>query len=411
MLVLAEAGFSPLSSASGWLLMLVLYSGIFIVPLIALASLTANFARMALAVFGSYLAAIAFYIWIMNRSDLHPVGTFSQGYGTLVPYTHTFLLVPLAIVGGASVVLLQYATRRVRMSRGLAVGFAVLVAGGALVLFIWMPQREVDRQYPAASSGVASELQLVFAPKPSNSLFVGVGPTEVRIQFPIDLSGVAEGAAAQVDNMQFSIDAADGSHWRSPWRRLNTTPFLQGTHSPGLSFRMSRKDYERFKTVPVTLHLTLAVTELRVASQTTATVASPAFAAEGFGVCSDDWQGEPGGFLICRSQFGGLPLTFVTAAVSNKPCSGPQPQPSDANSYEQWVGTVYPDPIDSASDPVQATYINLDVGSDDTLCPGTVAHFTHYDVVRRSRAYLTIPNFQLPLPQRWPQDRPRVQKH
>ena len=406
MLVLTEAGFSPLGRASGWLLMLALYSGVFIFPLIALASLTANFARMALAVFGSYLAATACYIWISNRSELHPVSAYSQGYGTMVPYSHTFLLVLLAIMGGAAVILLQYATRRVWLSCALAAGFAVLAAGGALMLSSRMPQREVDRQYPAASSGVANPLQLAFAPKPSNQLFVGVWPNNVFIAFPIDLSGVPEGAAMEVDNMQFSMDAADGEHWIGPWRKLNTRPFLPGIHAPSLPFILSRKDYEHFKSMPVTLHVALVVTELHVGSQTTAVIANPAFPVSGFGVCSTQWGEQPQNFLLCRSEFGELPLTYVTAAFSNKSCSGPQPQPEDVRTFGGWMGKAYPDPIDASSDPVRLTfaesaaYDNRGHGHGTrgvALCPGTPAHFTHYDVARRSRAYLTVPNFQLPL--------------
>ena len=405
MLVLREAGFSPLGHASGWLLMLALYSGVFIFPLIAIAALTANFARMALAVFGSYLAAIACTIWITNRSEVHAVSVYSQGYGTMVPYSHFFVLVVFAVVGGASVVLLQYATRRVWLSFTLAVCLAALGAGGALALSSRMPQREVDRQYPVASSGVANPLQLAFAPKPSNPLFVGVWPSNVFIAFPIDLSGVPEGAAMEVDNMQFSMDAADGEHWTGPWRQLNTTPFLPGTHSPSLPFILSRKDYEHFKSMPVTLHVVLAVTELRAGRETTATIANPTFPVNGFGVCSTQWGEQSQNFLHCRSEFGELPLTYVTAAFSNKPCSGPQPQPEDVRTFAEWTGKAYPDPIDAGSDPVRVTF--AESGAYDNrghehgtrglaLCPGTPAQFTHYDVVRRSRAYLTVPNFQLP---------------
>jgi hypothetical protein len=71
-----------------------------------------------------------------------------------------------------------------------------------------------------------------------------------------------------------------------------------------------------------------------------------------------------------------------------------------------WTGKTYPDPIDASSDSVRLTYADSAAYDNKghahgthglALCPGTSAHFTHYDVVRRSRAYLTVPNFQLPL--------------
>jgi hypothetical protein len=403
-LVLREARFSPLGRASGWLLMLTLYSGVFIIPLIAIASLTANFARMALAVFGSYLAAIACYLWITNRSEVHAVSIYSHGYGTLVPYSHFFMVVVFAVVSGAAVVLLQYATRRVWLSRVLGVSLAVLGLGGALALSR-MPQREVDRQYPVASSGVAAELQLAFAPTPSNPLTVGVWPNNVFIPFPIDLSGVPEGAAVEVDNMQFSMDTADGQHWTSPWRQLNATPFLPGAHAPSLPFILSRSDYERFKSVPVTLHVTLAVTELHEGSETTATIANPAFPVSGFGVCSTQWGERSTSFLLCRSEFGELPLTYVKTAFSDNSCSGPKPQQKDVRTFAEWMGKAYADPVDASSDLIRLTFAQSAAydnrgyphGTHDlALCPGTPAQFTHYDVVRRSRAYLTVSNFQLP---------------
>jgi hypothetical protein len=383
-----------------------LYSGVFIIPLIAIAALTANFARMALAVFGSALAAIACYNWIANGYEGRSLSIYIQGRGTMVPYSHFLVPVVVAVVGGAAVVVVQYAARRVWLSRALALGVAVLVAGVSLAISK-MPQREVERHYPAVSSGVASDLQLAFAPKPSNPMWVAAGPYEVFIPFPIDLSGVPEGAAVEVDNMQFSMEAADGEHWTGPWRRLNTTPFLPGTHEPSLPFILGRKDYERFKSMPVTLHVALAVTELRAGSQTTATIADPTFAVSGFGVCSAQWGEQTQNFLRCRSEFGELPLTYVTAAFSNKRCSGPLPQPEDPRTFGEWTGTAYADPIDGGWEPVRlTTFVSCAYDPsgrcrgtrDDALCPGTPVHFTRYDVVRRSRAYLTVPNFQLPQP-------------
>jgi hypothetical protein len=330
----------------------------------------------------------------------------------MVPYSHFFVVVVFAVVGGVAIVLLQYATLRVLLSRVLAVCLALLGAGGALALSR-MPQREVDRQYPAASSGVARELQLAFAPRPSNPLMVGVWPNNVFITFPIDLSGVPEGAAVEVDNMQFSMDTADGQHWTGPWRQLNAMPFLPGVHAPSLPLILSREDYERFKSVPVTLHVTLAVTELHAGSQTTATIANPTFSVDGFGVCSTQWGEQSQNFLLCRSEFGELPLTYVTAAFSSNSCSGLQPQPAEVRTFAEWTGKAYADPIDASSDPVRLTFAesgaydnrgHLHGTHDLALCPGTPAQFTHYDVVRRSRAYLTVPNFQLPLQKQWPRN-------
>jgi len=393
--------------------MLALYSGVFIVPLVSIAAVTPNFARMTLAVFAGYLAAIATYTWIANRYEGSPVSIYSQGYGTMTPYSHFFIPVVVVLVGGAAVVLLQYATRKVWAARGLAIGFALLAGSLALALSR-MPQRNVERQFPAPSSGNASELKLVYAPAPSNPLRVGVGQNDVFIALPIELSGVPEGAAAEVDDMQFSIDAADGSHWTGSWRRLNATPFLPGTHEPSLPFILSRGDYERFKSAPLTLHVALAVTELHASGETTATIADPTFQVSGFGVCSTQWLGQPRNFLLCRSEFGELPLTYVTAAFSDKSCSGPLPQPDHVLTFAEWTGKAYANPIDAGSDPVRLT--SFDSGAYDrnghlwgtshvALCPGTPVHFTHYDVVRRNRAYLTIPNFQLPQPQKQaPQD-------
>jgi hypothetical protein len=201
---------------------------------------------------------------------------------------------------------------------------------------------------------------------------------------------------------------------------LNTAPFLPGTHEPSLPFILSRKDYERFKSVPVTLHVALAVTELHAGSETTATIANPTFAVSGFGVCSTLWGDQSQNFMLCRSEFGELPLTYVTAAFSNKSCAGPQPEPDHILTFAEWTGKAYADPINAGSDPVRLA--SFDSGAYDrsghmhgtssvALCPGTPAHFAHYNVVRRSRAYLTVPNFQLPQPQDWPRDRPLGQKH
>jgi hypothetical protein len=241
------------------------------------------------------------------------------------------------------------------------------------------------------------------------------------VQLPLEFSGVAEGSAVELNDVKFTMDAngqqwtAPWWHWTSPWWTTRELHFLPGTYDPGVQIMMSREQYERFKSFPIVLHVTFAVTELYAASETSAIVSNTDFSVNGYGVCASPSQWYLHQALFCRAEIGQSRLTHITTTWSNYPCSGPQPQPQDALTGSAWAGEAYSDPLDHVWNPVVLNIVQPDahrsnghmVGTHDlTFCPGTPVHFIQYAVTRRTRVSLTIPDFQLPeLPQGWRNER------
>jgi hypothetical protein len=388
-LVVVQAGLSPWSNPSGWLVLLLLDSGIAIVPLIALATVTSNFARMTLWLLGVVLFVSA----SVTLSEMR------TGYEATVPYPHRMAGPLVVLVLGAIAIAMQYAARRVWLSRGLLV---VALALAAAIPFTLYASREtvIDRDYAAGGSPV--QLAPGVDTRYPLKLEWPERPGMVYIHLPVQFSGVADGHAVQVDNVKFSVDAPDGSHWTAPWWTAQQWTYLPGTHLSGVQLMMPRDLYERYKSVPLTLHLVLAVTDLQAGEPVSATISRPDFVVSHLGVCSVV-QFE---LLNCRSALGEPQLTQITTTWSSEPCSDWQPDGKPAAYSTAWAGTAYRDPLGSGPIAVQMDFANLPpIGADGSylehhegmaLCPGTPVNFTQYNVVGRSRAELTIPDFHLP---------------
>ena len=129
--------------------------------------------------------------------------------------------------------------------------------------------RPVGAKTPGA---MASALFTVAMPNAANPVEARTWEGEDYIDLPVQYSGVAEGTAVFADDFKFSITAADGSQWSSPWQHIQERN-LPGIHYAGLSLMIDPALYERFKTAPVTLRITLAVS--RYQSDTVTKMAFP----------------------------------------------------------------------------------------------------------------------------------------
>jgi len=150
--LLVEAGFHPQSYIPGLLFELLLTTGILIVPLFAMATVTANFARLTLTLLGVLIV----FLCVAIVSNL---GEWSSAY---VPSSDRFSL-PLFVCLCGAAVLLQYSARRVWQARVLLIAGPVLIAA---VLFAMSKSQDskVARYYPRPASASAAPFQLQLAP-------------------------------------------------------------------------------------------------------------------------------------------------------------------------------------------------------------------------------------------------------
>ncbi len=400
--ILREGGFSPYANAAGWGTMLAVFSGCVILPLLVTAAITGNIARMALTSCGIVVALIVgSNLATMPRS----------GYDSTVPNDHHMWVVAVLIAGAMLTLGLQYAVRSTWVARGVAVG-TVLLATCLAGAFTAIHESTIDRLYPVSG---ADPLQLAM-PVKTNAMYimppVRVGPSErpgmLYVQVPVDFSGVAEGAAVQLDDVKIAIeDASSGWHWTAPWWTSEPLHILPGTHRGQVEIMLSRDQLKRFVSSSATMRLTLAVTELQAGSDATAAISDTQdFAVAGFGVCAAhplDRYNQ----LICRSAMGAPPLTHVSATWYPKQCAAQAWMPNAPLTAATWAGTLHASSLRDSIYVVQPVLVNLFPDWHDgydlyrtvglPLCPGTVVHFTHYTVTGRARVSLTLPSsyFQL----------------
>jgi hypothetical protein len=391
--LLAEAGFSPLPYVPGLLANLLVASAL-ILPLFAVAAVTANFARMTLTLLGVLVTAIAVTFFYNN----------SHGYQTSNPY-HNHFFFPLILGLCAIAITLQYATRRAWLSRTILLVLPVLVG---ISFLAYNSQSLVDRAYPQPSAASTPPMVASLDVDPHWPPAARSWQGDDFIDLGIQYSGIADGYVLDADNFKFSLTAADGDQWTSPWQAFRGT-YLPGTHSAGLNLKLSQATYDRFKSAPVTMHITLALTRLQ--SDTVTQIPTPSHTTfiPGIGFCSPMYnRADPSELstFACRSALRRPRRTYGTTLWSSAPCSSTPPPPEATVPGTMWIGT--PDSGDllsriaSAINPVPVTFFALRITthvSDDSrwsLCPGIPITLTQYHIVDRTQSDITIPNFQLP---------------
>ena len=221
-------------------------------------------------------------------------------------------------------------------------------------------------------------------------------PTKVRTRLTFFLSATPvwprEGYAVVTDDLKFTLTAADGSQWTSPWEQTHARIGPGGADS-WLSLQISPELYDRFKSGPVTLHITFALD--RYQADTVATVPYPAGdqTVPGVGTCADEGYADN---LLCRSAREPR-LTHVTVVWSNDPCSGPPASSADTKPGDGWYE---PENRNFGLTSVWTSRLFLSGDySDDShrhVCPGSPLTVTQYHLVDRTQTSVTFTNYVLP---------------
>ena len=137
--MLAEAGFSPFSSFRGLLYDSLLLTCVLVLPLVALATVTRNFARMTLAVLGGVVCLIAIVLLLATYAPPDRIALPHQG--EIIFYLAFFLCLAVVIV--------QYSRRSARVSWVLLALLVVLF--GAFSMGGAPDNAQMDRNYPATT--------------------------------------------------------------------------------------------------------------------------------------------------------------------------------------------------------------------------------------------------------------------
>lgn len=394
--LLAVGGFSPLASLPGLAASLALLVTFIVLPLMAVAAVTSTFARATLTLLGICVALLI----------LSAVVAFALAFGGFaVPWIGRLIVAIILAVGSAAIVL-QYARRMAWTARLVMIG-AVVLAAAALALS--GNSLFVALTYPHASTPVQIALR---TPQSGTGGPVGqfAGAGRIGVPVPLQVSGLADGMGINVDAVKVTAEAPDGRRWTSPWESVWGPMYRAGADPstmPFLPLQMGRNFFDAEQSHPVTLHLRLAVTEMRVGQ--IAQVAMPAheFSVPGFGICVPSSADLTGNFtnLSCRAALHQPVRTLVQVQWSDDPCeSGPGTGKTIA---EDWAGIPSPDPAEFGLNAIDQVNLSLSNGyvNETTehgtrshqryLCPASPITFTPWHMARRFEYDLTLTGYQM----------------
>ena len=380
---LNRAGFPILPALPGLLFLLILVTGILVVPLFTLAVLTRNFTRSLLTLLG-LLLAVAALAYAADKFEPNSVST---------PYSDRFSIPVLLVVGGFAIVF-QYARRMTWLARAVLLPLPLVIA----LIAIFMPNASmVESAYPRPGNLAADPVHLTSI----SNTFIRRGSDDdiFELVLPMDAEGVASNHAVLIDNILATIEDAS---WTSDWQVVYNRNVLPGHYHTEIVVHLKSKDYERLRTSPHTLKLHFAVTEVQAGQVTTISHPNRNFSISSFGICApsaisryfDDDRS-----ILCRSALHGPDLTFIRTTGSTTGCNAQASQ--DDVHLGAWEGSLTNDPADFGLTSVWNHTIYLANQSDATSvsrCPDRPLDLTRYTLVRRVQIELTIPNFRFPAP-------------
>jgi hypothetical protein len=409
--LLAEAGLASSASLSGLFFNLFLVTGIVVLPLITIATVTTNFFAMAITLLGVVLALFGVIVALFVHTEFGNTAwalmflaigdPFSSRQAATIGSHHAqpWIALLLLTVCGA-VVVLQYSLRRTGVSRAILLALPVVLGVAAVVAHqrTLSGQALMDRMYPALAAGSTAPVQFSFAPSDHSPFYVSRGKSPVGITIPIRVSGIADGVAIFAENERVTIEAADGYSWSTEVTDYNPQRFVATSRGTSSGFYIPREVYDRFKSSPVTLRVTFGITQLQATRSEHIAMPTRDVAVPGFGVCGGPYVGY--GLIKCRSALREPPLTYVSADWSSMPCPASQTAMEEVRG-EFWVGEIGRNTAEFGISPIAFSGVTFmpdlnNATGGKYLCPGAPITFTQYRLAGRMQTSLVVANLQLP---------------
>jgi hypothetical protein len=392
-ILLKQEGFSPQNFVPELLFNLLKIAVLLVLPVIAIATVTSNLARMTLTLLGTLLClGLAVIVWAFLTENK---------IASTVGESIAFLLVMMVC---ATAVVLQFVLRKTWLSRVLLIVFPILCC-----VFAFIAPDQMNSTYLQVPSGTAVPIQLAYRP---NALHTSesaelvptsggnVGRKVYSIRVPIRVSGIEEGYGITSDAARVTIEAPDGSHWTSEWESISEK-YLPGNPLVSADFTVPVSVYDKYKSLPVSVRLSLALTQMQASKEFSISLPAHEFIVPDFGICA--WYSDVS-IVSCRSALREPQLTRVSMRLMETTCSISQGGPNTGVSADNWVGSIDRSPAQFGIVPIKYKYLSAfsnirnfrEIGPVRNLCPGTPITFTQYNPIRRFQTGLTIQNFHFP---------------
>lgn len=384
--MLARAGFHPQWHLAGLLYSLVLITEYLVLPFVALACVTSNLARLALTLL-AILACLAGFVASAYFGILGTLNGVNLPVANLIPS----VILPCLCIAAIGV---QYATRRTWVARILLLSLPVCVFATVELI----PINTVDRVY-AQQNYPADSIPGLTYNSSEGEKYGAVARSDKQIGFgiPVEAAGLMDKTILAVDDVKIAMQASDGTRWVSPWQGNFGIPLS----SKGVVYlALPPAIYASYMGKPLTLHLTLAISEAEPQSSNSIRFPFTEASTPGDGICSASSRlSERSGYASqnidtrCRFPLR-QPYTRV-AMLTEAPTCKP--------GGENWTGSLATAPAQLAIDPVWPganfstgqSYTSNDAAS-PLPCPAIGVTFTQYRLERRTQVSLTIDGYHLP---------------
>jgi len=382
--LLTKAGFAATNYIVGllWMQLMMMF---FMLSVMALATVTATVVQMLLAL----LVIVLYMIGMGILSEYIPSSSFS---GPVDSFTGAlFVCVCLAVI------LVQYARRKTVQSRLLIVG----LGGVFLLILVAIPYRTiVNREFPHLDAGQQSPFQLSLLPAETSATDTAANEErEVEIRMPLSVSSIAPESVVIVDGVLITIEAPNGISWDSGWRSPGMFLFPEQKRTQ-IDFTLKRSLFERMKSAPVRLRISLAFTLFQDKNRRQFVTPHGKFAISNLGLCTAGSGYVPR--IHCLAPLRGPSFLLITADMSGNTCplsEGESPA-SPGEIARGWTQNGGSEPAEFGISPVKEVDLYLSDWNNPKrrgsgICPGTPLVLSNPEPVHQNQGDVHIDNVRL----------------
>jgi hypothetical protein len=366
--LLHHAGLYPTQLVPALLKNLLYVSTIFLLPLLALAAVTATFVRYISSVLGGFIylfVVLAIAAWNWPES-------FGAPYVDYVFSTTLFALVIAALI-------VEYWRRKTMIARLLLAAVPLVIALFAVLTPVNLL---VNHRYPANAAGSVTFDADSMRQQPAGRLFRFRGKVVLEIPVQVKLNGLDEKSIVAVQRVRIRVEGPNGYHYDSDWN-TDQAEFSPEQPAYAVMVRLPEKVYDRIHQQPVALHLQLATQIYSPGTEYSVTATETAFPGPSHAACT---VSADTGQLECRYPFANPAFTQVSAVVHNGNCLTPGPLSAPA------YAALQPTAVAFGFSPVEIAHTDLKLRTTSVaLCPGTRTTFTPTVSGAYGRMTLDIP--------------------
>src|SRR6267378_3083887 len=332
----------------------------FVLPIAALSALTGGFVQLIFAILTPCVVALGVAI-IAPEAVL---GTFLGGSDWVKAY-YVFLVISVA---ASAILVLQYSMRRTAAARALAVAAGILAVLG-MTLIPWSAAFRI--QSWLSKQGVDQSLAHVDFDFGNRWLTLAVieGSDKVRVELPLNITGLPPGMIAKPEGFSVQLQASDGTMWQSDQLPLKHTTNMGQKFS--LQATVDGAFYRKVKDEPIKVRGWLYLTLFGNRQTARVPFGDRSVPVPRVGVCSaSGGANRQSYFLICSSAF-----RFPPALVSYRFIQSPKEGVQVSSSTQPRSISYSPFPADPGISPVSqdftfsAAHVPLAEGMVDTLEP------------------------------------------